>query len=746
MGFRVTFLPGILLFALQIQAFVVSTDVRSAKIRMDNYYNVPACTVHAVLNQYGARAAVDLYYTETSPSFTYLDSLEIVSQLEFPMQSTIDSLILWINDKPEPARHLSIGQANATYNNMVVVTRRDPAFLRKIAPYYYSRPNVDAYELKVFPLFRDSTRHVRIYLNIPLVPDSAQRAVTIPVVNKNHYYYYGTTVVPVWLFTLDPSVAGVPSASAGTLQPVTVDGQPGYSITASTSADIQISYGSHRLSPSAGVWGYLDNTYSDTAYFALQCDLQRIFDLPSLPFAKRMAVVWVPSTSQETNAGNPFQKELGQLLAYLNTFGRDDAINLFYAGETVTQFSARMQSTTTLVLDLARQFLNNRPAVTNPAAERQYFEALKRAFTSIASADTPAIVLAMDLESSPGPKQDTLIPTRMAAELVQININKARFYAWIHPTKSYFYKKLAKALQGDLVSSLDAGDVLFQPKIQYPRISFTDPVQDVLDLNVIQANTYSNYYYYYQTAPNPVLPYQFRLMGKTVDRSIRLQVQVEVNGITLSRPITIRESGDKSRGATIHKTHTLRLADLLSQGRGSLVKYPTPLISDRPVTNWIQDNYCYPALVAMSRNKGVLTSATGLLALEPGMVLSEEDLPDRNINVNGGGGMPMPVSIQKADTVENMPGNRRVRIHPNPFNPETKITLTGLRTGEKTSLGIIDLNGRMVRQYSTLARGNTLVYVWKGTDSRGRHLPSGIYIAVVRTEQYRLQRKLVLAK
>jgi len=88
-----------------------------------------------------------------------------------------------------------------------------------------------------------------------------------------------------------------------------------------------------------------------------------------------------------------------------------------------------------------------------------------------------------------------------------------------------------------------------------------------------------------------------------------------------------------------------------------------------------------------------------------------------------------------------------LRNYPNPFNPATTIAFA-LQTPATASLTVFDLSGRIVQ---TLLRDEFLGsgpqgFVWRGTDSRGREMPSGTYFYRLDAGNYSETNRMVLVK
>lgn len=89
---------------------------------------------------------------------------------------------------------------------------------------------------------------------------------------------------------------------------------------------------------------------------------------------------------------------------------------------------------------------------------------------------------------------------------------------------------------------------------------------------------------------------------------------------------------------------------------------------------------------------------------------------------------------------------QRLRAEPNPFNPATVLRFD-LPTRQRAELVIYDFRGRRVRTLldARLSAGEQTIR-WDGRDEAGRSLPSGVYLARLRTDAASTARKVVLAR
>jgi len=85
-------------------------------------------------------------------------------------------------------------------------------------------------------------------------------------------------------------------------------------------------------------------------------------------------------------------------------------------------------------------------------------------------------------------------------------------------------------------------------------------------------------------------------------------------------------------------------------------------------------------------------------------------------------------------------------IHPNPFNPSTRVTFELARQCQ-VKIGVYDLTGRLVRELCAepWPAGRHSV-VWDGRDRAGEAVGSGIYLLSLQAGEYRATRKITLLK
>lgn len=87
-----------------------------------------------------------------------------------------------------------------------------------------------------------------------------------------------------------------------------------------------------------------------------------------------------------------------------------------------------------------------------------------------------------------------------------------------------------------------------------------------------------------------------------------------------------------------------------------------------------------------------------------------------------------------------------LRNYPNPFNPETIISFNNPKSS-KVNLSIYNIKGQLVKTLlDDEVRAGTQSLVWKGKDSSGKSVASGIYFTKIKTETSTQTKKMLLMK
>jgi len=104
------------------------------------------------------------------------------------------------------------------------------------------------------------------------------------------------------------------------------------------------------------------------------------------------------------------------------------------------------------------------------------------------------------------------------------------------------------------------------------------------------------------------------------------------------------------------------------------------------------------------------------------------------------------LSEVKLLSVPDYPGIRDLKAWPNPFNPMTSISFS-LGQTQQTRISIYTVDGRRVKTLaSSVLQSGPQEIQWDGTDSSGRNVSAGAYIALVEGEHQMQTIKLTMIK
>jgi len=92
-------------------------------------------------------------------------------------------------------------------------------------------------------------------------------------------------------------------------------------------------------------------------------------------------------------------------------------------------------------------------------------------------------------------------------------------------------------------------------------------------------------------------------------------------------------------------------------------------------------------------------------------------------------------------------GTNDIQIFPNPFNPVTKISYS-IQIASNVNLTIYNLSGGIVKNIVINENQDAgfYSYNWQGIDEKGRQLPSGIYLCVLKKDAHILTQKAILIR
>jgi len=105
------------------------------------------------------------------------------------------------------------------------------------------------------------------------------------------------------------------------------------------------------------------------------------------------------------------------------------------------------------------------------------------------------------------------------------------------------------------------------------------------------------------------------------------------------------------------------------------------------------------------------------------------------------------VSIFDGEIPDTDAGSSLISNYPNPFNPETTISFSFIKSTEYAEIVIYNIKGEKVKFFSFehLTAGIHSI-VWNGKDDNDRVVSSGVYFYQLKTDQFVQSRKMILMK
>jgi len=724
---------------------------------LDRYPDeMPACTLNIKINKNGASGYLDAHF-KASNSYPFSgDSLEVYSVLTLPRELSVDSMVLWIYGEPEPAEMVSVGQAEATYNDIVYVNRQDPAFIRRIRGYpesygtYPFRPNENQFEVKIYPIVRGGVRHVRIFFDCHEDFREGEGFFNLG--------YPENTVVRV---QTGKSVSKLPIFDTGELSITASSEGVIYQIENFGKQALHFSLGK-TVRTTAGYSGAVQKTTTGSNFFKVYLDLNKMFESELGGNGKSVTLVWVPSSVNSSSGTNPFEEEKKLLKDYVSTFETRDKLNLLYAGTNVDMFEPHMVPATAKIIANAKTFLNSRYSSLGYSLYHQSFKALVKAFSSIASADTPAVIFCMDrgpMQGGGGPINWNQVDS-MKNVLVQINANKARFYAWVHYSKAFFYQRVAQAIQGDLRYFQAESQSYSIRKLSLKEYNFSK-VDNVFSTssgissfkielgsafsNIIKSTPVNGF-----GLPGVPATSQIELVGQTKADFVLGHASITSAGVQYRAPFVVEMNATEAEGLNLNKLWAFDMVEKFGDHKTLVNSYkntrnytlqnPTEEFADLTGTI-LNTGKTYNKMVDISLDNRVVTMATALLALEPGMELLDEDrFPEEEEPGLAAAAIETQTAIE--DSLEI-----KLSAAPNPFNPTTTIRLKSAGLRSPVSLKIYSPDGRLLRFFDPVQPVTGRVkFSFNATDTNGKRLPTGVYLARAVSGNKTWQTKLMLIK
>ncbi|MBX3009488.1 MAG: T9SS type A sorting domain-containing protein [Melioribacteraceae bacterium] len=702
------------LHLLLVTIFIASTLLSQNSL----YVNDPQATwrnyrgniEEAVISvgQRGLYSQVSMYLTfSADPNYYIANSqLEVVMNFNLPAGSLITDLWLWLDDtKISKGALLDTWTASAIYES-IVNRRRDPALLRRMWE--------NNYELRVYPMKPNETRKVRVTYLVPNIWTNSSVSVPLPVQilktsnKKIPKVQVKSWTENEWTSLSAANITGVFNTIKddffGNHRSISFDNYQSV-------ADASLDFNNPMVN---GVYLKIFKE-NDQGFYQLS-----ILPSNSLSTLKKNVLFLIDYDSRKSNVTRT--EVVNSLKNFMkNNFGEGDKFNIFYSGLTIGKVNSDwMDGTSQKVEEVFNTFspnsistYSNLPTLLKEGYE--YLLAKKVGIVFLISnsdqlgSNTTANQVITDLR-----KISSILP---ATHILDYNDKDFSYYYFNNRSytgNEYFYENLSRISGGQFAratSSLTASMNSIGGNLSGSVSSF--------DLYTTLENGFC---FSRQTLTGNLQSMAVNTIIKQVGKYIGdFPFLVKTSGIYNSQPFT---------QSVMFQDEIARVGDntISQMWAGHYINELEKLS---------QNNSTVSEIINYSRAFRVLSRYTAFLSVEDDSAICHDCYKD------GGG--------QNTDVEEEViPTEFSLTAYPNPFNPQTTITikLPNNMVASEMSFKIYNVLGQVIKSFSVDELGNSKVINlnWNGISDSGERVASGIYLFTVSGKNFTKTLKLMLMK
>jgi hypothetical protein len=130
----------------------------------------------------------------------------------------------------------------------------------------------------------------------------------------------------------------------------------------------------------------------------------------------------------------------------------------------------------------------------------------------------------------------------------------------------------------------------------------------------------------------------------------------------------------------------------------------------------------------------------------PDPVFNDPDGTRNDMGAYGGPNSMVPTGYSDEEVIT--PISSSISVYPNPFNPETNISLTlKISDADKpVTLQIYNMRGQLVKNLLQNEISTSANYIWEGTNNSDKKVSSGLYFVKMKTSSDITAKKMILLK
>lgn len=658
------------------------------------------------VGQRGLYSQVSMYLTFSADAQLYQSGsqLEVVMNFNLPPGSIVTDLWLWIGDKISKGALLDVWTASSIYES-IVNRRRDPALLRRMYD--------DNYELRVYPMLPNETRKVRVTYLVPNTWTLSKVSTPLPVNilkasgKKIPSAYIKTWTDHEWTSVSSPIIPGL-------FSPMKDD---------FFGTHFELNWDSYQNQQN--VFLEFNNPMVNGVYLKVfKGTTEGYYQLSILPSnsltGNSKKVLFL--IDYDSRKSSTTRKDI---LTYLKSYMKDnlddnDKVNLFYSGLTIGKVSQEWLSAGDASVDAIFSAVGENSISTYsnlPTLLKEAYEYMSK--------NTGGVVFLISNSDQLG---SNITGNQVIADLRKImptlsptyilDYNDREFTYYYFNTRSY----VGNEYFFDNLSRLTGG--------QYSRVNggFTTSLNKLGGSLSGSINSFD----LYTTLQNGFCFSRQTISENTSTMPIN-SIVAQVGKYVGEFPFLIKTSGiynaEPFTQNVVFENSVSRVGDQTTQSMwvNSYIK---------SLERGDQTNSVISEIINVSRAYRVLSRYTAFLSVEDDSAICLDCLKDEG------------ALIGVEDEV--IPTEFSMSAYPNPFNPQTTITikLTAQMLSDDLTFRIYNVLGQVVKTFTIdeIGKGNVITLTWNGLNDTGEKAASGVYIFTVSGKNFTKTLKLMMLK
>ena len=666
---------------------------------------IEEATFSVIPNGLFSQVSAYLTFSSRGTNFNLSAQLEVVMNFDLPEGSYVTDLWLWIGDNISKGVLLDTWTASSIYEG-IVNRKQDPAIFRK------TRTN--HYELRVYPLKPNETRKVRITYHVPNIWYSNQISIPLqfslltPSLNKANKVSLVTWNNDEWknprcsetnlIFTTQTDTF------FGVHQRLNLDSY-------NSSYPTQLIFNNPMIN---GVYLKLFKKSSE-GFYQLS-----MFPATSISIASKKVLFMIDYDSRKSTTNR--KQVLDELKQYIKgSFSTSDYFNLFYsslsigkvANDWIKADSINIETAFSKILENSISTYSNLPTLLKEGYEFIINKRGGNVFLISNSDQLGSNLTANQLITDLKKILTITVPTYI------LDFNDKDYTYYYFNSRSYigneyFYDNLSKFTSGSY-SRISSG---FSSTLSNLGNRLSGSINS-FDLYTTLQNGFC---FSRQTLSNSGLTISLNSAITQVGKYIgEFPFLIKTSGVYNSNPFTqtivVEDVSNKMGDVSIEKMWVSTYLNSLEKST---------------ITNSVINE-----IINLSKESRILSRYTAFLSLENDSTYCKDCYKDN----------PITTDVKIKDEI---PTEFSINAYPNPFNPQTTITIQIPQNMKKENLSfkIYNILGELVKTFTQeeVGTGNIIRLLWNGVDQLGNKVSSGVYIFTVSGNNFVRSLKLMLMK